>query len=245
MAIFRPDPMRFLTGADAERPRPGAITEPGQGGKFTPTGAALPFAGNTVLCHIDPASDAHAALCEMQEEIRQSDFGALFTYLPPASLHMTVFQGIAPDDRNWPAEIAPEATRDEVTATLQARLQGQDLPERRCVTARGLYAGHSVTLEGVDAIEEARLRATRVSLRDLTGLRPDHFDSYTFHCTLGYLLRWLDGSEAADLLAVSTEVFGRHADRLARIDLGPLELCNFEDMHHFTPVVHLTRQMVH
>ncbi len=242
MATFRPDPLRLLTGVDSEFSRPAAITEPGQGGKFTPVGAVLPFPGNTVLCHIDPKSDVHAALCEMQEEVRRSDFGALFTYLPPASLHMTVFQGIGPDERNWPEGIPQDAPRDAVTAVFLERLSGQDLPEHRHVIARGLYAGHSITLEGVDAIEEARLRATRVALRDLTGLRHDHFDTYTFHCTLGYPLRWLDAAEAADLVAFSDATFARYAARLARIDLGPLELCNFEDMHHFEPVALLSRR---
>ncbi|OIQ32759.1 MAG: hypothetical protein BM562_03105 [Alphaproteobacteria bacterium MedPE-SWcel] len=236
MAIFRPDPMRFLTGASADTPRPRAITDPGQGGKFTPVGAPLPFPGNTVICHIDPASEAHAALCDMQAEMRASDFGALFAYLPPESLHMTVFQGISPDEKNWPQGIAPGASRDEVTAAFHDRLRGQGLPQRHRVAARGLYAGHSVTLDGADDTDEARLRATRLSLRDLTGLRHDHFDTYTFHSTLGYLLRWLDASEAADLIAFSDEVFARHADPLSRIDLGPLELCNFETMHHFEPV---------
>ncbi|MCK5502245.1 MAG: DUF1868 domain-containing protein, partial [Tritonibacter mobilis] len=63
----------------------------------------------------------------------------------------------------------------------------------------------------------------------------------TFHSTLGYLLRWLDAAEAADLVAFSDEVFARYAAQLARIDLGPLELCNFEDMYHFEPVAYLTQ----
>ena len=122
MAVFRPDPLRFLTGADSETTRPRAITEPGKGGKFTPSGAVLPFPGNTVICHIDPNSDAHAALCEMQEDIRQSSFGALFTYLPPSSLHMTVFQGISPDETQWPDGIAEGASRDEVTEVSELPL---------------------------------------------------------------------------------------------------------------------------
>lgn len=241
MTIFRPDPIRHLTGADAETNRPAAITEPGQGGKFAPDGTVLHWSGNTVICHIDPRSDAHAALCEMQNDVRESPFGALFTWLPVSSLHMTVFGGVAPDERNWPAGIARGATRDEVTAAFQDRLVGQDLPKSRHVSARGLFAGHSVTLEGADATEDARLRATRVSLREMTGLRPDHFDTYTFHSTLGYLLHWLDAAEAADLVAFSDEVFARYAAQLARIDLGPLELCNFEDMYHFEPVAYLTQ----
>ncbi len=241
MATFRPDPIHLLTGADATTPRPRAITEPGQGGKFAPDGAVLPFPGNTVICHIDPKSDAHAALCEMQEEIRQSAFAALFTFLPPSSLHMTVFQGIGPDEGNWPADLPKGASRDAVTAFFKDCLMGQDLPERRSVTAKGLFAGHSVTLEGVDPTEEARLRATRLALRELTGLRHDHFDTYTFHSTLAYPLRWVDAVEAAELVAFSDAVFAPHAARLARIDLGPLELCNFEDMHHFDPIARLTR----
>jgi len=236
MATFRPDPIRFLTGADTELSRPRAISEPAQGGKFTPDGEVLPFPGNTVICHIDPKSDVHAALCEMQDEVRHSDFGALFTYLPPASLHMTVFQGISPDSPVWPEGVPKGASRDEVTSVLKTRLAGHDLPQRRRVRATGLFCGHSVTLEGSTDIEEARLRATRVSLRDLTGLRHDHFDTYTFHITLGYLLRWLDRAEAEDLVAFSNQVYARHAARLSAIELGPLELCSFEDMHHFEPV---------
>ncbi|CUH77775.1 hypothetical protein TRM7557_01575 [Tritonibacter multivorans] len=240
MAIFRDDPFEFLTGQLSDHPVPRAISEPGQGGKFTHDGAVQHWPGNTFICHIAKNSDPHAALCAMQDAMRASDVGALFSWLPPASFHMTVFQGISPDDPVWPVGLPRDLSRDEVTKEFLSRLQDVSVPQHLTPTARGLHAGHSVTLEGKDAAAEARLRGARMALRDATGLHPHGFDTYTFHITLGYPLRWMTAAEAKAVIAASDAAFAAHGAALAEIPLGPVEFCTFENMHHFEPVLRLS-----
>lgn len=239
MAIFRDDPFAFLTGQLSEQPVPRAISDPGQGGKFTHEGAVQLWPGNTFICHIPKNSTQHAALCAMQDAMMASEVANAFSWLPPASFHMTVFQGISPDDLVWPEGLSRNLSRDEVTEILLERLCGASLPQQLTPAARGLHAGHSVTLEGKDAAAEARLRGARMALRDATGLKPHGFDTYTFHITLGYPLRWFTAAEAKAVIAASDAAFGAYGAALAEIPLGPVEFCTFENMHHFETVSEL------
>lgn len=239
MAIFRDDPFDLLTGQLSDLPCPRAISEPGQGGKFAHDGTVQPWPGNTFICHIDPDGPQHAALCAMQDAMKASEVAANFSWLPPSSFHMTVFQGVSPDDPVWPEGLSRDLTRDAVTEALLDRLHSVTLPQHLTPAARGLHAGHSVTLEGKDAPAEARLRAARMALREATGLHPHGFDTYTFHITLGYPLRWLSAGEAQAVIVVSDAAFAAHGAALAEIPLGPIEFCTFENMHHFETVSEL------
>ena len=239
MASFRPDPISLLTGQLDQTPGPRAITAAEGGGKFSPDGAVLPFPGNTFLCHLDPTQGAHRALCEMQRAVRQSPVGALFTYLPPESFHMTVFQGVSPDAQVWPEGMARDASPVDVAEVFRTRLTGHPFPETQHVAAQGFFAGHSLTLQGATPGDELQLRQTRAALREATGLHHPRFETYTFHITLAYPLRWMRRSEAEEVVALSDAVFEAHRPALAQIDLGPVELCTFQDMHHFETIATL------
>ena len=56
MIPLRPDPVEFLTGRHSGTDRPGGVSMPGDGGKFTPDGHALIWPGNTFICHINRKS---------------------------------------------------------------------------------------------------------------------------------------------------------------------------------------------
>jgi hypothetical protein len=239
MAIFRDDAFKFLTGQMSDRAVPPGISGPEQGGKFSPEGVVQHWPGNTFICHVPKDSAQHAALCAMQGAMMASEIGDFFSWLPPASFHMTVFQGISPDDPVWPDGLSRDVSRDEVTAVLLGRLHSVSLPQHFTPSARGLYAGHSVTLEGIDAVAEARLRGARMALRDATGLKPHGFETYTFHITLGYPLRWLTAVEAKAVIAASDATFAAHGAALAEVPLGPVEFCCFENMHHFEIIAKL------
>ena len=207
MAIYRPDPLAHLTGELTSAPYPNGISAPDGGGKFTPDGAVLPFPGNTIICHIDRNSVAYSALVALQSELKSGPFGQHFTFLPPESLHMTVFQGISGRNGPLPEAVSSGTQRDEVSRILLDRIGGLCLPGRFRVAPRGLFAGHSVTLEGATPGDEAELRRVRTLLRDPTGLGGRDFDTYTFHTTLSYLKGWLDPVTAKDLVQASNELF--------------------------------------
>ncbi|MCI5112822.1 MAG: DUF1868 domain-containing protein [Marivita sp.] len=221
----------YLTGALTESQLPAAV-----GLKFTPDGQPLTCRGNTTICHVDPNSDAFAALVEAQNRLKAGPFASGFTFLPHESFHMTIFEGVIDYSRTqdrWPGHLPTDAPLDRVTADFATRLR--DIGLSRTVVARptGIFGGFSVRMTGADKSEEALLRLTRDQLQAATNLvRPDH-DAYNFHITLAYNLRWFSTEEAHSIIALSQEVGAELVQRVPRIVLGPVEFCTFETMHHF------------
>lgn len=236
MAPSRPDELAYLTGRLSEAPLPKGIAPLNGGGKFTPDGAVQFWPGNTFICHLDRRSAAFEAIRELQEDLKKSVFNRFFTFLPPPSFHMTVYQGIAPETtpgNGWPEGVPEALSRDEVTSILSERLEGTDLPDSFRIKVDGLHCGYSITVSGAGSREEDSLRSTRATLRDATGITFPDFDDYVFHITLAYLIDWLSEGTARELVAFSTEHGARLAERVGVIDLGPVEFCDFDTMHHF------------
>lgn len=239
MSPARPDPVDYLSGAFSGAPGPAWISEPGHGGKFTPDGNAQIWPGNTVICHIDPSSEAHAALIRLQNKIKQSPFVDKFTFLPPSSFHMTVFQGKSPVAAGTKQSVAgnPEGVPlKEVSANMCEQLDGLHLPASHVIKPDGLFALHSMTVLGVDEAQENSLRETRKVLRDATGIHPTDFSRYVFHITLGYLLEWVSEACAREMIALSDLLGAEFARQIPQIELGRCEFCEFKTMHHFEPI---------
>lgn len=242
MTPTRPDPIAYLTGQLSGAPRPEAVTEPGGGGKFTPEGAALPFPGSTVICHVPRDTRAWAALGEMQAELRAGPHAHHFTFLPPESFHMTLFgcvSGPRGHGRPWPRDVPPTAALDTVTETLRQRLSKVEIDAPIRARPVGLFGGYSVTMQGLDDTYETALRALRSRMRDVTHIQEPNFEGYVFHITLAYLVSWLDTAEAHEVVALSDRLFARFASELAEIPLAPPEFCTFETMHRFDVVERL------
>lgn len=236
MTSYRPDPIAYLTGRLSKSARPEAITAPGENGKFTSDGQVLPFPGNTILCHIDPASEAFSALCDMQAALKAGPHARHFVFLPAASFHMTVFQGVSgavPRLHEWPKAIPLDMPLDEISRTLIGRLERVSVPDRFIIRTLDLFGGYSLTVEGATQAQEVKLMQTRAALRDATGITPPDFERYTFHITLAYLLDWLDESAARDVVAFSEQLHAAFAGRVPEIVLGAPEFCQFENMFHF------------
>lgn len=235
---YSADPAAYLMGELSDLPAPSGVHPQQTGAKFSPDGSVLCWPGNTIICHVDQSSAQHAVLCDIQSALMDCPHAACFAFLPPASFHMTVFQGVS-NGRNWPGGIPAEAPLETVTDTLGARLEGVSVPKRFDVRAHNIFAGFSLTLSGATAADESALRKTRETLRDVTGITVPNFESYVFHITLAYLLRWLDPAEARSVVETSTAVYNQYAEALGTLTLGPLELCEFENMHHFEPLKRL------
>ena len=239
MAPRRPNEIHYLTGRLSDAPLPPWVSLEGHGGKFTTDGRLQTWPGNTFICHVDRNSHAFAAIGALQAELKASAFQKLFTFLPPASFHMTVFQGISPTPKpgtGWPLGLPRDLSRDEVTDALLARIDGIALPQRRRMRVVGLFGGFSLTMAGATEEEEKSLRQTRIALRGATGIDFADFDDYVFHITLAYLLKWVPEATAHGIAALGAELAERHKDEIGLIDLGPVEFCNFDNMHHFEPI---------
>lgn len=239
MAPKRPDEIAHLTGRLAGSVRPPSISLPAGGGKFTTDGCVQIWPGNTFICHIDRTSDAYRHILELQEEVKQSRFSQFFTFLPPSSFHMTVFEGISPvsvPGNGWPDGVPTGASRDAVSRVLLERVEPLVLPRSYRIKIDGFFAGHSLTVSGADEAEEQALRQTRRTLSEATGIAFEAFDDYVFHITLAYLVEWLSEKTARELAAFGAEAGRRFRERVATIELGAVEFCDFDSMHHFEPI---------
>jgi hypothetical protein len=246
MSLPGPSTIDRLIGPNSRGDRPRAITPPGGGGKFAPDGTLLPFPGNTILCHIDPASAAHRALTDMQERCKAADWAANFAFLPTASFHMTVFEGVCMNPiyrEDWPQGVSRNATRNEVSHVMLDRLRDVYLPSRAKVRPVGVRhnAGIGVLVDGADEANERLLRATRSQLSEALGYRPANFAEYRFHITLAYLLHWLDEDLAQRVGGEVEAALHDLARAVPEIELGPPEFCNFDTMHEFVPLRLLDR----
>lgn len=237
--MARPDAIEYLTGKLSDRPYPGGISLPGEGGKFNTNGEVQRWPGNTFVCHVSRDVFSYAVLMELQEEVKRGEFSAFFTYLPPPSFHMTVFQGLSPGrqgSEEWPAGLAVNATRDEATALMLDQIADMTIDSEFEVMATDLYCAHSLTVCGVDDEVNASLMETRQALRAATGIRPPDFDEYVFHITLGYLIQWLSPSCAIEVSDYSKNLYREFSEDLQQIRLDPCAFCNFDSMHAFSAV---------
>lgn len=243
MAPKRPDEIEHLTGRLSDAPRPRGISLLNGGGKFTPDGTVQHWPGNTFVCHLDRSSDAFEAILELQEEVKKSTFNRFFTFLPPPSFHMTVYQGLSPEMKpgsGWPEGVPEGLSRDDVNEVFLKRLVRLALPTSFSVKVDDLFAGYSLTVSGANEGEERALRNARVALRDATGLSFIDFDDYVFHITMAYLIDWMSERTARELVDYSSEISQRFLSEIGNIELGPVEFCSFDTMHHFEVMKLLT-----
>lgn len=233
-----------LTGTASGTARPPAITPPGKGGKFDLDGAVLDFPGNTFICHLNPNSDFYAAVVSMQDGLKAEPLAAsCLAFLPRPSFHMTVFCGVSGSplgDDGWPQDIESGADLKTVTAIFRDKLARFSAPEQFRVRAAGLNEPGSLFMLPNEAEDITKLRDLRGQLQELTQLyRPD-FPTYRFHVSLAYLRHWLPLEQAKHLLATSERLFFDHFGDIGPVELGPVEFCEFRNMHHFEPVGLLT-----
>lgn len=218
---------------------------PGGNGKFFSDGSVQRWPGNTFICHIDPASAAFSAIRRIQEEIKMSRYARFFTFLPPSSFHMTVFQGMSPitkPGKGWPDDLAADVTLDEAAKEVATRTRAAQVAAAHRVRVTDLFAGHSLTVTGATFEDEASLRAARKSLQEVTRMQQDGFETYVFHISLAYLIDWLSEPVAQDIAAFSDDLTARLCSGIGSIALGPIEFCTFNDMHHFEPMAFLGSQ---
>ena len=237
--ITRAEAINRLTGQDTGLAKPADITPRGGGGKFTSHGEVLPFAGNTFVCHINQTSDAFSALTSLQAEIANGPFAAFFTYLPPASFHMTVFSGVhagPPWQDGRPADLDPTAPLPQITQHFATKVPKSTAFATCRIVPDGLHLGHSLTVMGQTQQDRDAITNARETLQNLTQIyRPD-FTTYRQHISLCYQVAWMTPNEALAHLEYADAIYARFVQRVQSLTLGPIEFCAFQDMHHFEPL---------
>ena len=210
----------------------------------------LHCSGNTVICHRRDEAGA-AGIAEIVARIAASPAGDCFAFTAHESWHMTVFNGLLhEEDRRrsgfWPPGLPLDATDAEADAFMLDRMATIVPPERPVTMVATGFAGLNshglgIALVPSSADEERAIRAYRDLLANTVGLagRPGH-DTYAFHLTLAYLVRW--PSEAA--ACATDEVLAATATDLDTLcppfRLGTPEICLFDHMNEFRPQAPIT-----
>lgn len=215
--------------------------------KFDPDGNVQHFPGNTIICHLSNSTDLYSSLLVLYERLEQRPLSHLYALLPPSSWHMTVFEG-ADDHRRkpgyWPSNLAMDVPIEECTALFEKELSIFDLQTAlpyhlSIVGFNALKSGIALHIEPHTA-DNTALRGLRDRLTGVLKIRQPNHDSYGFHMSLGYLLRYLTDDQKKELQSLLDDHF---KDMPKEIELGPPEFCRFEDMFAYEPLLYLKNQV--
>jgi len=208
---------------------------PRLGIRYDAEGHFLQEPGNTVVCHLVPNSPSETALLRVRERMMALPGANGLAFTPPASLHMTLFQGIIDSRRQrpyWPSGIPLDTKIDDMTRKFMSRLDGFDGCgpfEIRAVevTPKGMV------VEGATEADRQAMRDWRDKLADALGFRqPDH-DSYVFHITLAYVLRGIPDEHIAEWQAFLSESLAYLERAAPLIELKNPAFCRYRSVERF------------
>lgn len=107
----------------------------------------------------------------------------------------------------------------------------------RIVGWEPLTDGIALKLVPATEAEERKLRQLREVFADAVGIRHPGFGEYSFHMSVGYLLKWLRPEEEKGLRELLDEWLGTVNER--EVVLGAGEVCVYDDMMAFRRVYYL------
>lgn len=229
--------------ADAnDRPLPPDVNR-----KFYADGRVMPFAGNTIICHL-PQQGENAgpfnALLDVFRDLPRHRFAGKLTPLPPSSYHMTIFGGANDKERRtplWPADLPLDLPMEECNRVLGERLRAFKLddgapPYRMRVDLSEPSESErpiTIRLVPIDEAERRRMARLRDRLSQRLSIRAPGHESYRYHVTLAYLIQWLTADEQLEFRGALKRWRESIAERCPVISLGAPEYCTLKDMFAF------------
>jgi hypothetical protein len=211
------------------------VPPPRLGIRYDAAGNFLPEAGNTIVCHLERRSPTETTILKLRERLLRLPGADCLAFTPPASLHMTLFQGVIDTRRKqpfWPADIPLHLSIDEITRRMMSRLDGFDGCGPFSVRATEVTPT-GITVAGATEEDRRVMQAWRDKLARIFGYRhPDH-ETYSTHITFAYVIRGIPDAAAAQwegVLDESLALLQREAPVLA---LREPAFCKFRDMKHF------------
>ena len=220
---------------------PNKAKPPTVGHKFSENGHVIHFPGNTIICHVDKKSEAFMALLDAHVLLQHSDLLKFITLLPPASYHMTVFEGVVDEIRKpgyWPDDLPINATLDECNALFERKLRtfnlNCSLPFRmKPLPVEAQNTRESILLEPYDENENIKIRTLRNRLSELLHLKQKNHDKYQFHISLSYLYDWPTPTENKQFDELHKQCVEMFIKRSPIVDLQLPEFCLMDDMYEF------------
>ncbi|KVK44607.1 hypothetical protein BCY90_06910 [Agrobacterium deltaense] len=209
------------------------------GSRFNADGEFLPDSGNTVVCHLVEGSQTEKAIIATRQRFLDMAEAPQLAFTPISSLHMTVFQGVNDLRRMlpyWPSEMPFDASVDVMTDYYRDRLSAFPALPAFNMQVTGLRPV-GLVMKGATAEDDRTVALWRDTFADFFGYRhPDH-DTYEFHITLSYIIRWFEPECLPRWQAMLDEELEKLRAAAPVIEMRPPAFCEFKDMNHFKKLV--------
>jgi len=206
--------------------------------KFDQDGKVLEFPGSTVICHVPTDSPTHAFLIRLRDCIKTQPWASKYSFLPPSSYHMTVFDVVCDQFRtpaHWTSRLPLDAPLEDVDRLLIEQWQNIDRPATFSVSCQRFYVRDviGISLSPTSSEVEREMRNYRDILSQAFGVRYPNHAYYGFHITLAYHIKRLSQFDS-----LQAQCFVLQNRRSIQKEFGLLqfdspELTFFADMTHF------------
>jgi hypothetical protein len=208
------------------------------GTKFHEDGQVRHFPGNTVVSHILENNQLFNEVIWAQSEIMRLPFSSKYSFLPPHSFHMTVFELLCDqvrDQEHWSGSMDMTVDLRETDMHFENAVNPIKPPKRILMKYDGIRVERnpSIRLAPADEKESATLRAYRNELSEATGVRFPNHDQYKYHISLAYLLLHLTDAEQEQGLSTARFIETRLRRSLSGISIPIPVITYFDHMHAF------------
>lgn len=208
------------------------------GEKFHEDGSVRAFPGNTVISKITADMPIYAGLVEAQERLKAVDAAGKYVFLPPASLHMTVMEGLCDQVRTperWSQKLALHANWNDVNQFMFDCFSRMSPPHSLTMRIAGFNFSRwpVLVLEPANPETTRALQNFREQFSQETGIRFPNHETYTFHISLAYQLIVLPNDAEGLLRETQQELYQTLSATYRVFELNTPRLTYFENMFRF------------
>lgn len=208
--------------------------------KFHADGTVAYWPGNSIICHIDKRSESFMALLDVHRRLSRSGMLHRIAVLPPASYHLTVFNGLSYPERhvNFPTDVARDASEEFCNDRFWEILKKFDLGSELPIRMRALPAAlqtnlYNIGFEPADDTETKKILSLRDRLAAALNYRLADHETFRFHITLNYFFSKMDPREEVEFTKLHEDIVGEFVARSPVIELQNPEYVLFDDMYEF------------
>lgn len=209
----------------------------GEGQKFKEDGTFQYFIGNTIICDLSQNQDLMNEIRYIQERCKALPCASKFVFMPPDSIHMTVFELLCFFNREeslWSSYLDLNISPEETDAFFAKKLEAIQMPDNFAMKIDSV-AGNCIWLRPADQATADRLRSFRDEAAQATGVKFPNHDNYRFHATFSYQLIQLTQEEENHLAKELDKLAIEVKERLELVDTGQALYTVFNDMSRFVP----------
>ena len=176
----------------------------------------------------------------MRERLLSQPWAGKYSFLPPSSFHMTIFEGVCDQVRkssNWTSQLPLDAPLEDVDDLLISKWNEIIKPTSFTMKARGLNIFNTIGIQMVPSSESVNreIRSFRDLLSEEYGIRMHGHNMYHFHITFAYKIEKLSFRERMKTVKCMKEQSKKIRKEFGIVKTGPPELTFFSDMSNFAP----------